>query len=227
MAKAFSIKWDYQQGVLSLSRYRGLQRRGKGFEPSGGITHRSQHTLAAALTNGNLSIYIIAQSYLRSLDLRDSTALFLGDSWICEFGRAPRLCDGFSEKITTKLGQWKRHRDHHILQWLAKFRRVRWSIAETKVSAPASNVRVGPVRQATVSCYSTCLLGLLWRLAPGETGELLKTSSKDDRSRDFRSDRPVFKARGIDQIPVFLKIWREIGDGATTFLWGTSMDRCI
>jgi len=39
------------------------QRRGKGFEPSGGITHRGQYTLTAALTNGYLSIYIIAQSH--------------------------------------------------------------------------------------------------------------------------------------------------------------------
>jgi hypothetical protein len=40
----------------------------------------------------------------------------------------------------------------------------------------------------------------------GETAELLKTGGKDDASRDLRSDRPVFKPRGIDKIPVFFKI---------------------
>jgi hypothetical protein len=51
-------------GSPYLARYRGLQRRGKGFEPSGGVTHRSQHKLAAALTNGNLSAHIVPQSHL-------------------------------------------------------------------------------------------------------------------------------------------------------------------
>ena len=40
-------------------------------------------------------------------------------------------------------------------------------------------------------------------------GRLLKTNSKNDASRDLRSDRPIFKAHGIDKIPLLFKILRE------------------
>jgi hypothetical protein len=44
----------------------------------------------------------------------------------------------------------------------------------------------------------------------GQTRELLKTNSKNDRSRDLRSERPIFKAHGIDKdIHLFFKTLRE------------------
>jgi hypothetical protein len=101
----------------------GSQRRGKGFEPSGGITHRGQHTLTAALTNGNLSVYIIAQSHSGSFYLRRSTVVSsmiaeFGDSWIREFGSDPRLFEGFTEEMTASYTGTCGHLDHHNLQWL-------------------------------------------------------------------------------------------------------------